>query len=63
MVAFIGSWVIAWLLGGGLILAVILYFLFFKKNALATLAMRAVVKAFTAQPTFKPVRKPRAALV
>ena len=37
MVAFIGSWFIAWLLGGGLILAVILYFVFFKKNSLASM--------------------------
>ncbi len=42
MTAFLGSWFIAWLLGGGLILAVILYFVFFKKNSLMIQAMRGI---------------------
>jgi hypothetical protein len=42
MVAFIGSWFLAWLLGGGLILAVILYFVFFSKKSLLSLALKAL---------------------
>jgi len=63
MYAFLGSWFLAWLLGGGLILGVILYFVFFKKNSLATMAVRACAKAFTPHTNRKPSLKPRAALV
>jgi len=47
MVAFLGSWFLAWLLGGGLILAVVLYILFFKKNSLMSLVFKALSNVHT----------------
>jgi hypothetical protein len=44
MLAFFGSWFIAYLLGGGLILAVILYFVFFRKHSLLSMAIAGLRK-------------------
>jgi hypothetical protein len=47
MTSFLGSWFLAWLLGGGLILAVVLYALFFSKKPLVPLAFAALFNLFS----------------